>query len=241
MPVSPERPGVALILFFLALPVFTFMLGPLSSLYSRRHEFEADAFAVAQRVGRCARARARQAVRGQRVDADAGSHLFGGLRFASAGGVAHCAALDVLTIRSARRPAMLRTGVSVALVALIAAVDAGARADAARAVLEGRRQGREGAGRARLRQLSRGQVRERPRPDVYARRPPREDPGASFSRRCRRATRTSARATFPRRRSTSPPTSTCSSTSSRHDQRSRARACRAALPARSRPPAGRRA
>ena len=35
-----------LLLFFLALPVFTFMLGPLSSLYSRRHEFEADAFAV---------------------------------------------------------------------------------------------------------------------------------------------------------------------------------------------------
>jgi STE24 endopeptidase len=46
VPVSPERPGVALILFFLALPVFTFMLGPLSSLYSRRHEFEADAFAA---------------------------------------------------------------------------------------------------------------------------------------------------------------------------------------------------
>ena len=46
VPVALERPGVALILFFLALPVFTFMLGPLSSLYSRRHEFEADAFAA---------------------------------------------------------------------------------------------------------------------------------------------------------------------------------------------------
>jgi len=46
VPAAPERPGVALILFFLALPVFTFMLGPLSSLYSRRHEFEADAFAA---------------------------------------------------------------------------------------------------------------------------------------------------------------------------------------------------
>jgi len=42
----PERPGVALILFFLALPVFTFVLAPLASLYSRRHEFEADAFAA---------------------------------------------------------------------------------------------------------------------------------------------------------------------------------------------------
>jgi STE24 endopeptidase len=48
--VPPEtgRPGVALILFFLALPVFTFVFGPLSSLYSRRHEFEADAFAAEQ-------------------------------------------------------------------------------------------------------------------------------------------------------------------------------------------------
>jgi STE24 endopeptidase len=41
-----DRPGVALILFFLALPVFTFALAPLSSFYSRRHEFEADAFAA---------------------------------------------------------------------------------------------------------------------------------------------------------------------------------------------------
>ena len=41
-----SRPGVALALFFLALPVFTFVLAPLSSLYSRRHEFEADAFAA---------------------------------------------------------------------------------------------------------------------------------------------------------------------------------------------------
>jgi len=46
VPAAPERPGVALILFFLALPVFTFVLGPIASLYSRRHEFEADAFAV---------------------------------------------------------------------------------------------------------------------------------------------------------------------------------------------------
>jgi STE24 endopeptidase len=46
VPASQARPGVALILFFLALPVFTFMLGPLAALYSRRHEFEADAFAA---------------------------------------------------------------------------------------------------------------------------------------------------------------------------------------------------
>jgi STE24 endopeptidase len=40
------RPGVALALFLLALPVFVFILSPLSARYSRRHEFEADAFAA---------------------------------------------------------------------------------------------------------------------------------------------------------------------------------------------------
>jgi STE24 endopeptidase len=37
---------VALELFLLALPVFTFVLEPLGSLYSRKHEFEADAYAT---------------------------------------------------------------------------------------------------------------------------------------------------------------------------------------------------
>jgi len=46
VPAALDRPGVALILFFLALPAFTFVFAPLSSLYSRRHEFEADAFAA---------------------------------------------------------------------------------------------------------------------------------------------------------------------------------------------------
>ena len=46
VPTAIARPGVALSLFFLALPVFTFALSPLASLYSRRHEFEADAFAA---------------------------------------------------------------------------------------------------------------------------------------------------------------------------------------------------
>ena len=45
------RPGVALALFTLALPVFTFVLSPLSALYSRKHEFEADAFAVQHASG----------------------------------------------------------------------------------------------------------------------------------------------------------------------------------------------
>lgn len=40
--------GQALLLFFLALPPFTFLFRPLTSALSRRHEFQADAFAVAQ-------------------------------------------------------------------------------------------------------------------------------------------------------------------------------------------------
>lgn len=38
--------AMALLLFFLVLPVFTFLLHPISSLYSRKHEFEADAYAA---------------------------------------------------------------------------------------------------------------------------------------------------------------------------------------------------
>ncbi len=46
LPVALARPGVALLLFMLALPVFTMILEPLGAFYSRRHEFEADAFAT---------------------------------------------------------------------------------------------------------------------------------------------------------------------------------------------------
>jgi STE24 endopeptidase len=38
--------AMALILFMLALPVFTFLFSPLASISSRKHEFEADAFAA---------------------------------------------------------------------------------------------------------------------------------------------------------------------------------------------------
>ncbi|MFT5533796.1 MAG: STE24 endopeptidase [Burkholderiaceae bacterium] len=38
--------AMALILFMLVLPVFTFVFGPLTSISSRKHEFEADAFAA---------------------------------------------------------------------------------------------------------------------------------------------------------------------------------------------------
>ena len=46
--VSSRGNGMALILFFTALPAFTFVLQPLSSMLSRRHEFEADEYAAQQ-------------------------------------------------------------------------------------------------------------------------------------------------------------------------------------------------
>jgi STE24 endopeptidase len=48
---APASPHMALLLFMLAAPVFTFPLTPLGSALSRRHEFEADAYAVAQADG----------------------------------------------------------------------------------------------------------------------------------------------------------------------------------------------
>jgi len=46
VPGPVPRYAVALVLFMLALPVFTFFATPIAALYSRRHEFEADAYAV---------------------------------------------------------------------------------------------------------------------------------------------------------------------------------------------------
>ena len=40
--------ALALLLFFMALPLFSFLLHPLMSAYSRKHEFEADAYAARQ-------------------------------------------------------------------------------------------------------------------------------------------------------------------------------------------------
>ncbi len=43
--------ALALLLFLLAAPVFAFFVSPLAAQLSRRHEFEADAFAIAQTSG----------------------------------------------------------------------------------------------------------------------------------------------------------------------------------------------
>jgi len=44
--VSTQNTVLALILFFFVVPVFTFLITPLMSVFSRRHEFEADQYAA---------------------------------------------------------------------------------------------------------------------------------------------------------------------------------------------------
>ena len=46
--VSTPSTALALLLFFMILPIFSFLLNPLLSAYSRKHEFEADAYAAKQ-------------------------------------------------------------------------------------------------------------------------------------------------------------------------------------------------
>ncbi|MDP2806278.1 MAG: M48 family metallopeptidase [Gallionellaceae bacterium] len=46
--VTTQSTALALLLFFMALPPFTFLLQPLGSYYSRKHEFEADRYAAQQ-------------------------------------------------------------------------------------------------------------------------------------------------------------------------------------------------
>ena len=46
--VSTPSTAIALLLFFMILPLFSFILQPMMSAYSRKHEFEADAYAAGQ-------------------------------------------------------------------------------------------------------------------------------------------------------------------------------------------------
>ena len=46
--VTTQSTALALLLFFMALPVFSFLLHPIAAAYSRKHEFEADAYAAQQ-------------------------------------------------------------------------------------------------------------------------------------------------------------------------------------------------
>lgn len=49
--VTSPSTAIALLLFFMVLPVFSFLLSPMMSAYSRKHEFEADAYAAQQTNG----------------------------------------------------------------------------------------------------------------------------------------------------------------------------------------------
>jgi len=49
--VDRRSTALALVLFFMAVPVFTFLLAPIGSVYSRRHEYEADAYAARHASG----------------------------------------------------------------------------------------------------------------------------------------------------------------------------------------------
>ncbi len=44
--VDRRSTALALVLFFMVVPVFTFLLAPIGSVYSRKHEYEADAYAA---------------------------------------------------------------------------------------------------------------------------------------------------------------------------------------------------
>jgi len=46
--VTTPSTALALLLFFMVMPVFSFLLSPVLSAYSRKHEFEADAYAARQ-------------------------------------------------------------------------------------------------------------------------------------------------------------------------------------------------
>ncbi len=50
--VSVPNDALALLLFMLVVPLFSFFVSPVFALFSRKHEFEADAYAVAQTQGR---------------------------------------------------------------------------------------------------------------------------------------------------------------------------------------------
>ena len=49
---SGSNDALALLLFLLVMPVFSFFISPLFALLSRKHEFEADAYAIAQTDGK---------------------------------------------------------------------------------------------------------------------------------------------------------------------------------------------
>ena len=101
--VSTPSTALALLLFFMILPVFSFLFHPLLSAYSRKHEFEADAYAARQTAATRSGERAGQAVPGQRRHAHPRPAVFRFLRFASACRNAYCAFAVLPSSNTVRR------------------------------------------------------------------------------------------------------------------------------------------
>jgi Zn-dependent protease with chaperone function len=77
--------AMALLLFMLVLPVFTFPFAPLSSITSRKHEFEADAFAASHSDARDLVSALVKMYEDNASTLTPGPAALGLLRFASAG------------------------------------------------------------------------------------------------------------------------------------------------------------
>ena len=215
------RPGVALELFLLALPVFTFLLEPLSAHYSRRHEFEADAFAT-----RHASAAALALALVKLYEDNAAtltpdpvhsafydSHPPAAVRIARIEALAGRAQLP-----SPREPHDAPTSRRFACVA--AAARRCTRQP--RSARRRRSGGRQGAGAERTASRCHAQKRIGDAATIYTRSDRRVHNAAQLSRRCKSATRSSATTISPRTRTTWPRISTSSTTSSSHDRRARA-------------------
>ena len=82
---TTQSTATALLLFVLVMPVFTFFLQPLTSLHSRQHEFEADAYAAAHASAADLVQALVKLYQDNAVDADARPAALGVLRLASAG------------------------------------------------------------------------------------------------------------------------------------------------------------
>ena len=184
LPVAMSRPGVALELFLLVLPVFTFMLEPLSSQYSRRHEFEADAFATRHASAAALTVALVKLYEDNAATLTPDPAAFRVLRLASARRRAHRAH------RGARRarPAPARRVNPAPLVLLPRHCVCGRGGAAAGSVRARRREGGQDARRARLCRMPRAEV-QAGNGDLHAARPPRDDgvaapcAGAALQRR----------------------------------------------------------
>ncbi len=116
--VSTASAHAALILFLMAGPVFTFFLQPIMAWGSRRHEYQADAYAADQAEHQADDQRAGQTIPRECQHPDTGPGVFGVLRFASTGIVAH-RAFAVTGITTTASPGEIEMNKSTLLLAVL--------------------------------------------------------------------------------------------------------------------------